>query len=235
MGKPIISQKRGKGSPTYTAPSFRFKGSNRMLPEGDAMILDFLHCQAHSAPLAVVESFETGDRSLVVAAEGLKVGDVVNFGGAEDADAKTGHALKLADIPEGSMIYNIERLPGDGGKFVRSSGAGAKLLTKSPEGVVVIMPSKKKKIFKSSCRAMVGTVAGSGRVDKPFLKAGKKFHAMKAKNKLFPKTSAGAMNAVDHPFGGGRGKRIKSKIAKRNAPPGRKVGHLRPKRTGYKN
>ena len=55
---------------------------------------------------------------------------------------------------------------------------------------------------------------------------------MKSRNKLWPRTSAVKMNAVDHPFGSGRGKRIKSKIAKRNAPAGARVGHIRPRRTG---
>ena len=64
------------------------------------------------------------------------------------------------------------------------------------------------------------------------IKAGKNFFIRKTKNKLWPRTSAVKMNAIDHPFGGGRGKRIKSKIAKRNAPPGAKVGLLRPRRTG---
>ena len=57
---------------------------------------------------------------------------------------------------------------------------------------------------------------------------------MKAIGRKWHRTSAVKMNAVDHPFGGGRGKRIKSKIAKRNAPAGAKVGHLRPRRTGRK-
>ena len=57
---------------------------------------------------------------------------------------------------------------------------------------------------------------------------------MKSRNKLWPRTSAVKFNAVDHPFGSGRGKRIKSKIAKRNAPAGARVGHLRPRRTGIK-
>ena len=62
----------------------------------------------------------------------------------------------------------------------------------------------------------------------------KKFHIMKTKSKLWPRTSAVKMNAIDHPFGSGRGKRMKSKIAKRNAPPGKKVGLIRPRRTGRK-
>ena len=57
---------------------------------------------------------------------------------------------------------------------------------------------------------------------------------MKSKSKLWPRTSAVAMNAIDHPFGSGRGKRVKSKIIKRNAAPGKKVGLLRPRKTGRK-
>ena len=97
------------------------------------------------------------------------------------------------------------------------------------------MPSKQQKTFLPNCRATIGVLAGSGRVDKPFVKAGKKFHAMKAKNKLYPKTSGVAMNAVDHPFGSGRGRHIgKPKTPPRNAPAGRNVGLIRAKRTGRK-
>ncbi len=62
----------------------------------------------------------------------------------------------------------------------------------------------------------------------------KQHHIKKSKNKLWPRTSAVKMNAIDHPFGSGRAKNPKSKVAKRNAPPGRKVGLLRPRRTGRK-
>jgi large subunit ribosomal protein L2 len=98
--------------------------------------------------------------------------------------------------------------------------------------VMVLLPSKKERRFHSECRATIGTIAGTGRLDKPILKAGKKHHMTKARGKLWPRTSAVKMNVIDHPFGSGRGKRIKSKIAKRNAPPGRRVGLLRPSRTG---
>jgi large subunit ribosomal protein L2 len=72
-------------------------------------------------------------------------------------------------------------------------------------------------------------------MDKPVLKAGKKAKIMKGKNKLFPKTSGVAMNAVDHPFGSGRGRHMgKPRTVSRNAPPGRKVGSIASKRTGKK-
>src|SRR3972149_7545508 len=88
------------------------------------------------------------------------------------------------------------------------------------------MPSKREREFHMNCRAIVGIIAGSGRLEKPFVKAGRKHHLQKSKGKLWPRTSAVKVNAVDHPFGSGRGKNPKSKIAKRNAPPGRRVGQI---------
>ena len=83
------------------------------------------------------------------------------------------------------------------------------------------------------CRATVGIISGGGKGEKPFMKAGNKYYAMKAKNKIYPKVSGTSMNAVDHPFGGSS-THIKGRPtqANRNAPPGRKVGKLWPRRTG---
>jgi large subunit ribosomal protein L2 len=83
------------------------------------------------------------------------------------------------------------------------------------------------------CRATIGAASGDGRTMKPFVKAGTKHHLMLSKGRKWHRTSPIKTNSVDHPFGSGRGKRIKPKIAKRNAPPGAKVGHLRPNRTGH--
>ena len=80
----------------------------------------------------------------------------------------------------------------------------------------MILISNKREIWLNpDCRATIGVIAGQGRKLKPVVRAGKKWHMMKARNKLWPRTSAVKFNAVDHPFGSGRGKRIKSKIAKR--------------------
>src|SRR3989344_5654687 len=98
--------------------------------------------------------------------------------------------------------------------------------------ILVLMPNRKEIQVSGDCRATIGEIAGSGKKQKPFMQAGKKYLHMKARGKLYPRTSAIKMNAVDHPFGSGRGKRIKSKIAVRNAPPGARVGHIRPRRTG---
>jgi len=143
--------------------------------------------------------------------------------------------MPLRNIPEGISIFNIESFPGDGGKFVRSSGGFAKIITKMKDVVVVEMPSSKRRDFLPNCRATIGVIAGSGRKEKPWLKAGKRYYAMKAKNKLWPQISGTSQNAVDHPFGGSSSA-VKGgpTQASRNAPPGRKVGKIAPKNTGKK-
>ena len=141
--------------------------------------------------------------------------------------------MHLKDIPEGTLIFNIESKPGDGGKFVRASGTNAKVLAQSGKETVVLLPSKKKKTFLNQCRATIGIVAGAGRPEKPFLRAGTKKLKMKQKNKIWPVVSGAAMNAIDHPFGGKRSSRKgRPTIAPKYAPPGRKVGMLKPRRTG---
>ena len=85
------------------------------------------------------------------------------------------------------------------------------------------------------CRATIGVVAGGGRKEKPFVKAGKKYHAMKAKAIKWPRVRGVAMNAVDHPFGGGRHQHTgKPTTVSRRMPPGRKVGHIAARRTGVR-
>ncbi len=234
MGKNLIQQARGKGSMRYKSPSFRFRGSSSLKPISketvSGVIFDFVDCPGHSAPLAMIQ-YDDGDTSLSVSPEGMAIGDVVVSG--PEAEAEKGNSLPLEALPEGTMIHNIESIPGDGGKFVRSSGVFAKVLSKSQHGVVVVLPSKKEKVFNPKCRATVGVVAGGGRREKPFGKAGTKHFAMKAKNKLWPIVSGGSMNAVDHPMGNKRSSRkSKGKPAPKNAPPGRKVGMIRPRHTG---
>ena len=231
MGKLITAQKRGKGSSTFRTHSFKFKGQAKMLSQKSALVADIVHCSGHSAPLALLY-YDDGSSAYSIAAEGMTVGDNLTLSNT-DSELKTGNVLALKDIPEGVMIYNIEARPNDGGKFVRASGGSARVVSKTKDGVIVQMPSRKQKKFNPDCRAIIGVVAGSGRVDKPFLKAGNKYYAMKARNKYWPIVSASAMNAVAHPFGNKRtARKSKAKPAPKNAPPGRLVGAIRPRQTG---
>ncbi len=234
MGKRLIQQARGKGGPTYRAPSFRYKGEAKYIPQNvetiSGTVTDLIKCQGHSGPLAQIE-YDNGDVCLMIAPEQIRVGDNVMAG--NDAELERGNVLPLHNIPEGTLVFNLESVPGDGGKFVRSSGTFARVISQMKDGVIVQLPSKKKKTFHPNCRASIGVISSGGRKDKPMLKAGVKYYAMKAKNKLWPSISGNAQNAADHPFGNSRSQRkSKAKPAPKNAPPGRKVGMIRPRHTG---
>jgi len=228
MGKRIIQQARGKGSKTYRVRrrAFRFRLKYPTKLEGEGTVIELFNSPGHSAPLAKIK--HDGGLFYIPAFKGMVEGQKVSFG----KDVKPGNILSLKDIPIKTQVYNIESRPRDGGIFIRSAGSSAVVKRISEEGVFVTMPSKKDKKFHLNCRATIGEIAGTGRKEKPIVRAGKKHYIKKAKNKLWPRTSAVKVNAIDHPFGSGRGKNPKSKVAKRNAPPGRKVGLLRPKRTG---
>ena len=238
MGKNLIQQRRGRGTTTYRAHSFRWKGkaSHRMYDETErtsnirGTVIDLIHCPGHSAPLAKIK-YDNNETILEIAPNSIKVSDVVFSGNS--APINSGCTLPLKNIPEGTAIYNIESAPGDGGKFCRSAGSEAKIVSIMPSKVTIVLPSRKKKDFNPECRATIGSIAGSGRQEKPFLKAGPVHHLMRARGKLYPLTSAVAMNAVDHPFGCGRGRHVgKPKNAPRFAPSGRNVGKIHARRTG---
>jgi len=238
MGKNLIQQRRGKGSTVYRAPSHRFKGRAEHLKlsamgTANGKVLDIISCPAHSAPLVVVEQYDRKQNCVNIAAEGIRVGDVLQSG--NNAELRLGNSIPLGDIPEGTSVYNIESNPGDGGKYVRASGVFAKVISKLNNKVIVLLPSKKQKSFNLKCRACIGIVAGGGRKEKPFLKAGNRYYFMKSKNKLYPSVSGTSMNSVDHPFGGSSSSnKGRPTIAPKNAPPGRKVGMIRPRRSGRK-
>lgn len=229
MGKRIISQARGHGSLSYRVRRKAFTHKIKYgMNTGEGEILSLIHSAGHSAPLMKIK---VGNEIIFNPAfSGAFVGQKIQIGGQE---AKDGNILAIKFVPAGTKVYNIELNPGDGGKMIRTAGSSA-IVYKIYEHnkISVLMPSKKEVIIGGDCRVTVGTIAGEGRFLKPFIGASAKFYKMKARNKLWPRTSAVKMNAVDHPFGSGRGKRIKPKIAKRNTPPGTRVGHIRPRQTG---
>jgi large subunit ribosomal protein L2 len=233
MGKNIISQRRGRGTSTYRSPGHRFKAAVRHMKQTNleirGKVTDIFDCPGHTAPLATVK-YDNGETNIIQAPEGLRVEQEVSINSDK---IEVGSCLPLRMIPEGTLIYNIENQPGDGGKFVRSGGTTARVLLKREDKVLVMLPSKKEKAFHPECRANVGVIAGGGRLEKPLVKAGANYHKMHAINKLYPHVSGTSMNAVDHPYGTSRSsKKGRPTIARRNAPPGAKVGKIRPRRTG---
>ena len=231
MGKRIISQHRGHGSLTYKVRPKAFKHKLAYPKEsGEASVLKLVHSAGHSAPIAKIKLKNMSFH--IVAGNGMYEGQKIEIGN----EAEPGNIVELKHAPLRSAVYNIEANPKDGGKLIRSGGGSAMIVRKERGKVVVLMPSKKEKVFNENCRASIGVAAGSGRNEKPIVKAGKQYYIKKAKSKLWPRTSAVAMNPIDHPFGSGRGKNLThgmlGKIPKRNAPAGAKVGSIRASRTG---
>ncbi|APX96304.1 50S ribosomal protein L2 [Natronorubrum daqingense] len=235
MGRRILGQRRGRGSSTFRAPSHRYKAKldHKQTEDDDIVrgtVVDIEHDPARSAPVAAIE-FEDGEQRLVLAPEGISVGEEIQVG--VSAEIKPGNTMPLAEIPEGVPVCNIEANQGDGGKFARASGVNADLITHDRNAAVVQLPSGEVKRLDPQCRATIGVVAGGGRTEKPMVKAGNKYHKMKARGSKWPRVRGVAMNAVDHPFGGGgRQHPGKPKSVSRDAPPGRKVGDISSRRTG---
>ncbi|AEH35665.1 50S ribosomal protein L2 [Halopiger xanaduensis] len=235
MGRRILGQRRGRGTSTFRAPSHRYKAKLDHKNEEDddvvrGTVVDIEHDPARSAPVAAVE-FEDGDQRLILVPEGISVGEEIQVG--VSAEIKPGNTLPLAEIPEGVPVCNVEANQGDGGKFARASGVNADLITHDRNAAVIQLPSGEVKRLDPQCRATIGVVAGGGRTEKPMVKAGNKHHKMKARGTKWPRVRGVAMNAVDHPFGGGgRQHPGKPKSVSRDAPPGRKVGDISSRRTG---
>ena len=240
MGKRILAQRKGRGTPTFRSPvhkklgPVRYLEIHRALREGDgilrAKILDLQHEPGRGAPVAIL-ALENGRKTLYLPPEGAYVGQVIEIG--PKAEPAPGNVLPLEAIPDGTPVYNIEVRPGDGGKLVRASGTYALVIAHEETGVRIQLPSGKTKVLNPKCMATIGVVAGGGRTEKPFYKAGRKYHLSKAKAWKWPTVRGVAMSPYAHPHGGGSHQHLgKPSTVPRGAPPGRKVGHIAARKTG---
>ncbi|KAJ1817961.1 60S ribosomal protein L2 [Coemansia sp. RSA 2598] len=244
MGRVIRSQRKGAGS-IFKARVHRRKGAAKLraidYSERNGyirgMVKEIIHDPGRGAPLAKVQ-FRDPYRfkvrtELFIATEGMHTGQFVFCG--KNAQLAVGNVLPLSQMPEGTIISNIEEKPGDRGSLARTSGNYATVIGHNPdEGTTrVKLPSGNKKVLKSDCRGTVGIVAGGGRIDKPLLKAGRAFYKHRAKRNSWPRTRGVAMNPVDHVHGGGNHQHIvKASTVARSSVPGQKVGLIAARRTG---
>ncbi len=233
-------RRRGRGTPVYRANSGHFLADVKYRKYDQieksskisGKVIDLVKCPGHTTPLAKIK-FANNEEAYILAPLNIRVNDIIESGFTSAIN--NGNTIPLKVIPEGTLIYNIESSPGDGGKFCRAAGTFAKIISSTKDSILIELPSKKQKKFQPDCRATIGTLSGHGRKDKPFVKAGKRWHYMRTRGKIYPQTSAVAMNALNHPYGSGRGRmHAKIKVVSRNAPPGRKVGKVAARRTGRK-
>jgi large subunit ribosomal protein L2 len=241
MGKRIRVQRSGRGGSTYRASTHK-RVAPAKYPSAitskeyfeasiNGVVEALVHDPGRGAPLAFVR-FENGVTFYTITSEGVYVGQQISLGGK--APAEVGNILPLGKIPEGTMVCNLELRPGDGGKMAKSSGAYATVVGHTPQGTMIKLPSGRTRYLNDNCRATVGVVSGAGRTDKPFLKAGEKFHLMKAKGHKYPRTRGRAMVAAVHPYGSSKRSARKGTTVSHGAPPGQKVGLIAARGAGQK-
>ncbi|HGZ70634.1 MAG TPA: 50S ribosomal protein L2 [Nitratifractor sp.] len=145
-------------------------------------------------------NYADGERRYILQAKGLKVGDVVKSAEA-GLDIKPGNAMKLKNIPVGTLVHNIEMNPGQGGKLARSAGSYAQIMGRDGKYVSLRLPSGEMRYILGECVATIGTIGNEDFANMVIGKAGRNRH-----RGIRPQTRGSAMNPVDHPHGGGEGK-----------------------------
>jgi len=140
--------------------------------------------------------YANGSKSYILAPQGVQVGSTVQSG--QGADIRPGNALELRSIPTGTVVHNVELIPGQGGKLGRSAGSAIQVVAKEGPMVTLRLPSSEMRMVRAECRATIGTLSNSEHQNVKVGKAGRNRHKGKR-----PQTRGIAMNPVDHPHGGG--------------------------------
>lgn len=193
QGKITVRHRGGGAKRRYRVVDFK-----QQRVDEPATVIAIEYDPNRSARIALIEYGE-GDRSYILAADGLTVGDtIVVASGAQDL--RPGNRLELGHIASGTLVHNIELKPGQGGMIVRSAGSSATVMSQDSGFVILKMPSGEVRKFDERCRASVGKVSN---VDWNKIRWGK---AGRMRHRGFRPTVRGkAMNPVDHPHGGGEG------------------------------
>jgi len=151
-----------------------------------------------NARIALIHYLD-GEKRYILAPKDIKVGDTIVAG--PESDIRPGNALKLKDIPVGTMVHNLELEPGRGGKLVRAAGTSAQLMAKEGKYAYVRMPSGELRLILQECMATVGQIGNEDYENVSLGKAGKTRWLGRR-----PMVRGMVMNPVDHPMGGGEGR-----------------------------
>ncbi|WP_285905564.1 50S ribosomal protein L2 [Pseudodesulfovibrio pelocollis] len=190
----ITARRRGGGHKTLYR-IIDFKRNKLGIP---AKVAEIEYDPNRSARIALLH-YADGEKRYILAPVGLNQGDSILSG--EGADIKPGNAMKLSQVPTGTIVHNIELHPGRGGQFCRAAGTYAQLIAKEGKYALLRMPSGEVRKVLAACCATVGQV---GNVHHESIKIGKA-----GRNRWLgrrPKVRGVAMNPVDHPLGGGEGR-----------------------------
>ena len=190
----ITARRRGGGAKRL----YRIVDFKRTKFDVDATVLRIEYDPNRTAFIALI-TYEDGEQAYILAPQRLAVGDTVIA--AEKCDVKPGNAMKLSQMPIGTIIHNIELKPGKGGQIARSAGTYAQLVGRDRGMVIVRLNSGEQRYVLGTCMGTVGAVSNPDNANQNFAKAGR----TRWKGRR-PLTRGVAKNPVDHPHGGGEGR-----------------------------
>jgi len=190
----ITAKRRGGGH----RKQYRIIDFKRQKDDIPAKVVGIEYDPNRSARIALL-SYSDGEKRYIISPAKLNVGDVLTSG--EKSDIKIGNCLPLKDIPEGTLIHNVEMRPGKGAQIARSAGGSVQLMAKEGEYVNLKLKSGEVRLIHKNCRATIGTVGNADHENISIGKAGRVRWMGRR-----PRVRAVAMNPVDHPMGGGEGR-----------------------------
>jgi large subunit ribosomal protein L2 len=190
----ITAKRRGGGH----RKQYRIIDFKRRKDGVPAKVVGIEYDPNRSARIALL-SYSDGEKRYIIAPSKINVGDELMSG--DTAEVKIGNCLVLKDIPEGTLIHNVEMRPGKGAQIARSAGSGVQLMAKEGEYVTLKLKSGEVRLIHKACRATIGTVGNADHENISIGKAGRVRWMGRR-----PRVRAVAMNPVDHPMGGGEGR-----------------------------
>ena len=193
QGKITVRHRGGQARRKYRIIDFK---RNK---DGIAATVATVEYDPNRSALIALLNYADGEKRYILAPLGLKVGDTVVSGAA--ADIKPGNALPINNIPLGTLVHNIELVPGKGGQLARSAGISAQLMAKEGKWAQLRLPSGEIRMVSLECKATIGQVGNIEHENVSLGKAGRRRHMG-----FRPSVRGVVMNPCDHPHGGGEGK-----------------------------
>lgn len=190
----ITIRQRGGGSKR----KLRIIDWKRARHDVPAQVIAIEYDPNRSARIALLQ-YEDGEKAYILAPVGVKVGETLQSGAT--AEIRVGNALPLKNIPQGTLVHNVELYAGKGAQMVRSAGAAAQLMAKDGDMALLRLPSGEMRRVRAECMATIGQVGNVEHNQINLGKAGRTRHAGRR-----PQVRGAAMNPRDHPHGGGEGK-----------------------------
>ena len=193
QGKITLRHRGGGAKRKYRVIDFKRNKDNI-----EGIVASIEYDPNRTANIALI-NYVDGEKRYIIAPKGLKVGDRIVSG--ENVDIKVGNCLPLDQIPEGTMVHNVELKAGKGAQMARSAGASVQILGKEGKYVLLRLASGEVRKVLGTCRATIGEV---GNADHELVKVGKA--GRKRHMGIKPTVRGSVMNPNDHPHGGGEGR-----------------------------